>query len=97
MFGLISKIRAQHGQRDALVHVLLEASRGLPGCLHYIVAKDIHDEHTLWIVETWDSAQAHTASLALPAVIEAVARGKPLIAAIERRVETVPVTPTAVG
>ncbi len=92
MFGLISKLRAQHGHRDELIAVLLEGSRALPGCLHYVVAKDIHDEHTVWVVETWDSAQAHHSALALPAVMEAIARSKPLLAAIERRIETVPVT-----
>ena len=94
MYGLISKLKAQPGQRDALASVLLQGSRAMPGCVHYIVAKDVHDEHTLWVVETWDSAQAHNSSLALPSVIEAMAQGKPLIAAIERRIETLPVGTT---
>jgi quinol monooxygenase YgiN len=97
VYGLISKLRAQHGQREALIHVLLEGSRELPGCLHYSVGKDIHDEHVLWVVETWESAHAHQAGLALPPVIEAIARGRPLIASIERRIETVPVHAATVG
>lgn len=92
MYGLISKLKAHHGQRDALIAVLLQGSQAMPGCIHYIVAKDIHDEHTVWVVETWDSTQAHNSALALPAVVEAMAKGKHLIAAIERRVETVPVS-----
>jgi quinol monooxygenase YgiN len=92
LFGLISKLRAQHGHREDLIAVLLEGSRAMPGCLHYVVAKDIHDEHTVWVVETWDSAQAHHSALALPGVVQAMAKGKPLLAAIERRIETVPVT-----
>lgn len=94
MYGLISKLKAQTGQREALIQVLLQGSRAMPGCIHYIIARDIHDEHTLWVVETWDSAQAHKSSLSLPEVVDAMARGKPLIAAIERRVETVPVETT---
>ena len=94
MYGLISKIKAAPAQRDALIQVLLQGTRAMPGCIHYIIAKDIHDEHTLWIVETWDSVQAHTSSLSLPEVVQAMARGKPLITSIERRIETVPVETT---
>ena len=92
MFGLISKLKALPGQRDALGGVLLQGTRAMPGCLHYIIAKDVHDENILWIIETWDSAQAHQSALALPSMIEAMAQGKPLIAAIERRIETVPLS-----
>jgi quinol monooxygenase YgiN len=95
VYGLISKLKAVPGQRDALIRVLLQGSRAMPGCIHYVVAKDIHDEHTVWVVETWDSAQAHKSSLSLPEVVEAVTLGKPLIAAIERRIETVPVETTS--
>ena len=91
MYGLISKLKAVAGQRDALIRVLLQGSRAMPGCIHYIVAKDTHDEHTLWVVETWDSVQAHKSSLSLPEVVEAMTQGKPLIASIERRIETLPV------
>lgn len=92
MFGLIWKLKAHPGQRDALAHVLLLASRDLPGCLHYSVAKDIHDHNVLWVVETWESSHAHQEALALPQVVEGTAEAKPLTAAIERRMETVPVT-----
>jgi quinol monooxygenase YgiN len=92
VFGLISKLKAVPGHRDALITVLLRGSRAMPGCIHYIIAKDVHDEHALWIIETWDSAQAHKSSLALPEVVEAMTAGKALIAAIELRVETVPVS-----
>jgi quinol monooxygenase YgiN len=92
VYGLISKLKAHDGQREALIALLLQGSRAMPGCIHYIIAKDIHDEHTVWIVETWDSTQAHNSALALPSVVEAMTKGKPLIASIERRVETVPVS-----
>lgn len=95
MYGLISKFKAVPGQRDALIGVLVRGSHAMPGCVHYIVAKDVHDEHALWVIETWDSAQAHKSALALPQVIEAMAQGKPLIAAVERRIETLPVSVAA--
>jgi quinol monooxygenase YgiN len=92
VYGLISRMKALPGQRDALIQVLLQGSRVLPGCIHYIVAKDVQDEHTLWVVETWNDTQAHKSSLSLPEVVEAMTQGKPLIAAIEQRLETVPMS-----
>ena len=92
MYGLISKMTTLPGQRDALVGILVQGSKAMPGCIHYIIAKDAQDEHTLWVVETWESAQAHQSSLSLPTVVEALARGQPLVAAVERRIETLPVS-----
>lgn len=91
MYGLIGKMRAQPGQRDALIAILLEGVSGMPGCLSYIVAADPADGDAIWITEVWDSKDSHRASLALPAVKEAIARGRPLIAGFEQHVETTPV------
>ena len=33
MYGLIGKMRAQPGQRDALVAILLAGTSSMPGCL----------------------------------------------------------------
>jgi quinol monooxygenase YgiN len=90
MFGLIGKLTAVSGQRDALAAILVEASQAMPGCLVYIVAADSTDADGLWVTEVWDAAASHQASLDLPAVKAAVAKGKPLIAAFGNRVETVP-------
>jgi quinol monooxygenase YgiN len=40
MYGLIGKIHAVPGQRDALATILLEGTQGMPGCLSYVVAAD---------------------------------------------------------
>jgi quinol monooxygenase YgiN len=91
MYGLIGKMKAQPGQRDALIAILLEGVSGMPGCLSYIVATDPADGDAIWITEVWDSKDNHRASLALPAVKDAIARGRPLIAGFEQHVETTPV------
>ncbi|MCZ2123480.1 MAG: antibiotic biosynthesis monooxygenase [Anaerolineales bacterium] len=91
MYGLIGKIKATTDQRDALIAILLEGVSDLPGCLSYIVAKDQADEDSIWITEVWDSAESHRASLALPSVQQAIARGKPLIAGFGERFETEPI------
>ena len=91
MYGLIGKMIAQPGQRDALTMILREGISGMPGCLSYIVANDITDANALWITEVWDSQASHTASLTLPSVKEAIAKGRPLIAGFGERFETEPV------
>jgi quinol monooxygenase YgiN len=91
MYGLIGKMTAVAGQRDALVSILLGSTQAMPGCLSYVIATDPTDADALWITEVWDSAESHKASLALPAVQDAITKAKPLIAGFSNRVETVPV------
>jgi len=90
MYGLIGQMTAVPGQRDALIAILLEAVSGMPGCLSYVVAKDPADENAIWITEVWDSPASHQASLSLPSVKHAIARGKPLIAGFGKSIETEP-------
>lgn len=91
MYGLIGKMLSTPGQRDALVTILLEGVSGMPGCLSYVVAEDPADATAIWITEVWDSEASHAASLALPSVRDAIARGRPLIAGFGERVVTAPV------
>jgi quinol monooxygenase YgiN len=80
MYGLIGKMKAQPGQRDALARILTEGTAEMPGCLSYVIAADPADSDLLWITEVWTERDAHAASLALPSVREAIAKGRPLIA-----------------
>src|SRR5690606_40674879 len=91
MYGLIGSATAQPGRRDELVAILLENVGAMPGCLSYVVAEDPGEPDVVWITEVWDSAESHRASLAVPAVPDAIARGKPLIAGFGRLTETRPV------
>ena len=91
MYGLIGKVTAVPGQREALAAILLEATGTMPGCFSYVIAMDPADADALWITEVWDDSASHEASLGLPAVQAAIARGKPLIAGFSHRVETIPV------
>ena len=90
MYGLIGKITAVAGQRDALAGILLEGTNAMPGCLSYVVASDPNEPDALWVTEVWDSAASHRASLQLPAVQAAITKGRPLIAGFSNRVETTP-------
>ena len=91
MYGLIGKMTAVPGQRDALVTILLEGVSGMPGCLSYVVATDPSDADAIWVSEVWDGEASHKASLALPSVREAIGRGRPLIAGFGPSTVTTPV------
>ena len=91
MYGLIGKILAAPGQRDALLAILLEGTRAMPGCLSYVIATDPDNADAIWITEVWDNEDSHKASLAVPAVRAAIQRARPLIAGFGERFATVPV------
>jgi quinol monooxygenase YgiN len=55
------------------------------------VAADSADVNALWITEVWDSQASHRASLSLPDVQAAIAKGRPMIAGFVSQVETVPI------
>jgi quinol monooxygenase YgiN len=91
MYGLIGKMTAVEGKRDQLIDILLEGTREMPGCLSYVVARDPGDSNSIWVTEVWEDQSSHQASLAIPAVRTAIAKGKPLIAKFGSRVITEPV------
>lgn len=91
LYGLIGKATCVPGQRDAFIDILLEGVGSMPGCLSYIVARDAQDANAVWITEVWDSKESHTASLMLPAVRQAIAKGRPLIASFGEQTVTEPV------
>jgi quinol monooxygenase YgiN len=63
MYGLIGKLNAVPGQRDAQATILLEGAEAMPGCLSYVIATDPADPDALWVTEVWDSPASHQASL----------------------------------
>lgn len=87
MYGLLGKMRAQPGKRAELIAILLEGTGEMPGCKAYIVAEDVKEPDAIWITEVWDTAESHKASLQLPAVQAAIAKGRPLIAGFDSQVE----------
>jgi quinol monooxygenase YgiN len=91
MWGLIAKITLLPGKRDEMVEILKESAAGMPGCVSYVVAKDASDENTIWVTEVWDSVASHDASLSLPAVKNAIPRGKAIVSNFEKIAVTSPV------
>ena len=91
MHGLIGKATCVPGKRDEFIGILLEGVGAMPGCLSYVVARDPQDPDAIWITEVWDSKESHAASLQLPAVREAIKRGRPMIAGFGEQTITEPV------
>ena len=90
MYGLIGKMTAATGKREDLIKILLDGVANMPGCISYVVARDARDADGIWITEVWDSKESHAASLKLPRVKEAIAKGKPLIRGFDVHHETEP-------
>ena len=90
-YGLIGQMIAQPGQRAALAAILTEGTGAMPGNFAYLVGEDAENPDALWIVELWADKAAHAASLQLPAVQAAIAKGRPLIAGFGSRAEFKPV------
>jgi quinol monooxygenase YgiN len=91
MYGLIGSATAVEGKRDELIKILLEGVNDMPGCLSYVIAKDPKDANGIWITEVWDNKESHAASLKLPSVQAAIAKGKPLITKFGSYNETEPI------
>lgn len=90
-YGLIGRMLSTPGKRDELIDILLSGVSGMPGCMSYVVARDLEDENALWVSEVWESKQAHEASLTLASVRDAISKGRPMIAGFGERFETEPI------
>jgi len=80
-FANVGTLGALPGKRDELVALLTERNEGLAGagCQAYEVGVDDGQPDTVFVVELWDSREAHQASLALPSVRAAIDRARPLL------------------
>lgn len=89
-YGRCGRIVATSGNGDALAGYLLDAASALQdvgGCHLYVVSRDPAEAEAIWVVEFWESAEAHRASLELNAVQELIARARPIIAAMGEPLE----------
>ena len=83
-FKVNSKITTAEGQRAAFIDILEAGTRDMPGNIAYTIAKDADDAAVLWVAEVWENEAAHKASLSLPSVQAAIAKGRPMIRGMER-------------
>ena len=80
-FANVGTLGAIPGKRDELAAHLTQRSDTLKqiGCLAYEVGVSDDDLDTVFVVELWDSAEAHQASLAVPEVQASIATARPLL------------------
>lgn len=81
MFANAGTLGAVAGKRDELVAHLTQRSDVLReiGCLSYEVGTNDEDPDTVFVVELWDSEEAHKRSLELPEVQASIAAVRPLL------------------
>ncbi|WP_069131703.1 putative quinol monooxygenase [Rhodohalobacter halophilus] len=91
MYGLIGQMKAKSGSRDELIEILLAGTQNMPGCIQYVISKDVDDENGIWITEIWETKNDHENSLQLPEVQSAIAKGREFIAGFGARHELDPV------
>ena len=92
MYGLIGKFKAQSGKRDELIGIMMDGSVKMPGCISYVIAKDLTDADAIWITEVWDNKESHAGSLDIPEVKATIQQAMPLIADFDKHIETEPVS-----
>lgn len=80
-FANVGTLQTMPGRAGELVAILTDPASdlGAHGCLQYDVGISSDDADTVVVIERWESAAAHTASLSLPAVQDAIRRARPLL------------------
>jgi quinol monooxygenase YgiN len=95
---MCGKIVAKEGQRDALLEILLEASRTpMKGCEVYIVSRSATEPDAIWVMEVWQSEADHQASFKLDSVKALVTRARPMMAGGAVGIRMVPVGGKGLG
>lgn len=80
-FANVGTLGAEPGKRDELIAILTRPSAVLAdnGCLAYEVGSHDDEPGTVFVIELWESAEAHRASLALPEMQARIAEARPLL------------------
>lgn len=81
-FGMVGKMTTNANDREKLVEILTQASQmmeALDTCQFYIVSEDTDDAGTVWVMELWDSKEAHDASLTRDDVRALIGQAIPLL------------------
>ena len=81
-FGMVGKMTTAPENRDTLLDILTQASQmmeALDECQFYVVSKDAGDDGTIWVMELWDSKDAHDQSLTRDDVRALIGQAMPLL------------------
>ena len=81
-FGMVGKFLCDAENRDSLLAILADAANLMAAqdaCTLYVVSKDADDDSSVWVMELWDSKEAHDQSLTLPGVRSLIEKAMPMI------------------
>ncbi|MBK0421138.1 antibiotic biosynthesis monooxygenase [Leucobacter sp. CSA2] len=80
-FANVGTLGTVPGKREELVQILTRRSSELceMGCLLYEVGTNEDSPDTVFVMELWETAEAHRASLQLDSVRAAIAEARPLL------------------
>lgn len=81
-FGMVGKLHAEPENREQLVDILSQASdlmQSAEGCNLYVVSKDADDDTAVWVMELWDSKEAHDNSLKREDVRALIGQAMPIL------------------
>lgn len=92
VYGLITRLTAQSGQREALAQLLAGGLGHRAGCLSYVVALDTTSADDLWVTEVWVDETAHRDSLIDPMVKAFGVRIWPMVVRLHDPVITEPLS-----
>jgi quinol monooxygenase YgiN len=82
MFSMVGNLTTTPENRDKLINILLQAAALMDDqqrCKFYIINKDRDDAGKVWVMELWDSKDAHDAALTLPEVRALIGQAMPLL------------------
>lgn len=88
-FIIFGAFVAHPGKEEELLAILKSGHdmNTFPGCREYRIFQDVSLKEKLWIFETWDSEEAHKASLSDPVIQGQIAQAMPLIASFAEHVQ----------
>lgn len=80
-FASIGTMGVKPGERDNVIDILTRSNPSLKeiGCLVYEVGGRHDDPDTIYVTEIWESEEAHSKSLDLQSVKDAIAESMPLL------------------
>ncbi len=81
-YGLLNRLTTKPGKRDEVVQHLVESGRVFDAndaCLLYLVTSPADDPTTIWVVDLWTSADAHTEALRDPSLQPHIEATVPLL------------------
>lgn len=93
-FGMFGKLTTDPQNRDTLVGILTQAATFLQSddeCQMYIVNKDADDDGAVWVIELWQSKEAHDQSLTRPEIRHLIEKALPILKDGSQSVTVIPV------